>query len=702
VQTRVLPSRWLGVKAVSTKPPAFPELNLETLSRVLPTQYRQWLRAAIFAVIGGYSIVLVSLVLEGQLQSYWTAREPYVIGLALLAGLFERRGRLRAAALVLIGAVWIELHITLVEQGVRSIGTSAFCALLVGVAICLGRRVAIGSAASLVVTTPSAVFLGWVLGVSPSRIQGDLAAIIVLVVSIATTAVLLHLFMDAFSRVLLQAERNRSRARELIDDAPDVVIALSDRGTVEDMNPAAERVLLVSRAAAVGKRFDELPLSPLDSEAMGLGKQSRGDLPREYAVTGSGETLEGLFRSVTRADGSAGLLVWLRDVTARNRAQAEAAALQDQLRHSQKLEALGRLAGGVAHDFNNLLTTVGGYADLIARHPDGKIRDVSAELSSIRERGKGLTRQLLAFARKEKVMPQVVDLSDALFSMEGLLSKLLLDHIELELRLEPHTTIFIDPAQFQQLVLNLVANSKDAMPQGGRLRLACDVVDDGTRVDLVVSDTGVGMDATTKSRVFEPFFTTKPRGKGTGLGLSMVHGVVEASQGKIQLESAPGEGTTLTLSWPRHDSSERISGSTPSPPLARHRGTLLVVEGDTAGPIPLVDVLKEAGYDVVATSNGAEALEKVEALRAVGRAPDLVLSDVRMPPISGPKLALELRARVPRLPVLVLSDHHETQGEGTAFCEDMDVLAKPYTTAELLARVERATGRRWQLRARPG
>jgi signal transduction histidine kinase len=409
-------------------------------------------------------------------------------------------------------------------------------------------------------------------------------------------------------------------------------------------------------------------------------------MPREYRVEPGGTSLEGLFRSVIRADGTAGLLVWLRDVSSRKRAEAHAAALQEELEHAQKLEALGRLAGGVAHDFNNLLTTVGGYADLIARHPDSKIRDVSRELASIRERGKALTQQLLAFARRERAEPQVIDLGDTLGGMERLLRQLVGERISLATTIETGARILIDPARLQQLILNLVVNARDAMRRGGTLRLVCRVRPQRQRVELEVGDTGMGIDTETRSRIFEPFFTTKARGQGTGLGLSTVHGIVESSDGNIDVDSQPGKGTTFTVSWRlQADTSHRSRPELAHPESARGRARVLVAEDDPEGRRVLVNLLEQAGYTVMAAQNGIEALDNLERdYEGI----DLLLSDVRMPAMGGPELARELRRRFPGLPVLFISGYCEPDLEGVDL-EGQQLLFKPYTSTELLKRIDR-------------
>jgi signal transduction histidine kinase len=255
-------------------------------------------------------------------------------------------------------------------------------------------------------------------------------------------------------------------------------------------------------------------------------------------------------RTVAREDGSLDCLVVLRDISQRKATELRTSQLQRQLQQSQKLEALGKLAGGVAHDFNNLLMAVAGYADALSRHPDPSVRDIARRLVGVRRRAAGLTEHLVAFAKKGMTQPRTLELSRAVSESPRLLEQLIEPSITLRIDAPSPAFIHADPAQIEQVLLNLALNARDAMPKGGTLTISCQLLEDVNRVELRVADTGHGMDEATRRSAFEPFFTTKPRTQGTGLGLALVHGIVEASGGTIRLESTPGHGTEFTLSWP--------------------------------------------------------------------------------------------------------------------------------------------------------
>jgi len=330
-------------------------------------------------------------------------------------------------------------------------------------------------------------------------------------------------------------------------------IAIID--AIDDCNPSAQQLFERSRGQLLGMRFSQLELrasadraqrerldlSSLEPEARELFAYPPSRTPERPVP------LEGLSRTVRRADGSQDALVVLRDLSARKQAEERTHSLQRQLQHAQKLEALGRLAGGVAHDFNNLLMAVGGYGEALSRHADEQVREIAESLIGLRQRAAGLTGHLLAFARKGMTQPRSMDLARAVNEMPRLLRTLIGSRVALEIDAPDPAYIHADPAQIEQVLLNLSLNARDAMPNGGLLRISCRRA--GDRVQLCVVDTGHGMDDATRLSAFEPFFTTKPRSQGTGLGLALVHGIMEASGGTILLESAPGRGTSFTLSW---------------------------------------------------------------------------------------------------------------------------------------------------------
>ena len=390
------------------------------------------------------------------------------------------------------------------------------------------------------------------------------------------------------------------------------------------------------------------------------------------------------------------LVIISRDVTERR-------ALEEQLRHSQKMEAVGMLAGGIAHDFNNLLTAMLGYTELLLTRiePGRPHRREVEEVSRAAERAAGLTRQLLAFSRKQMLQPRVIDLNALILNLTEMLHRLLGEDIEVRTCLDPSLgRVRVDPVQIEQVIVNLAVNARDAMPDGGRLFLSTEsgspgegprTVDPATEhfVLLRVEDTGVGMDAATRDHIFDPFFTTKEVGRGTGLGLSTVYGIVRQSGGSIWVESEPGKGARFWIRLPRVDGLVPEDADAAAIPAGvRGTETILLVEDEPSVRILARESLREGGYTVLEAGDGEEALR----VAAAHPGPiHLLLTDVVMPRMRGRVLADRLRAARPAVDVLFISGYPDAALDGRGTLEPgMAFLEKPFTPDALLRRVRRA------------
>lgn len=380
--------------------------------------------------------------------------------------------------------------------------------------------------------------------------------------------------------------------------------------------------------------------------------------------------------------------------------------LEEELRQAQKLQAIGRLAGGVAHDFNNLLTVILGYTNLVYRKLDEEspLRTKLAEVKQAGERAASITQQLLAFSRKQVLQPKVLNLNALVKNMGDFLQRLIGEDVALRMTLDPDLgSIKADATQVEQVVMNLAANARDAMPKGGELLLQTSNVDldeksanlrsldVGSYVLLSVSDTGCGMDADTKANMFDPFFTTKEQGKGTGLGLAIVYGIVEQSKGGIVIHSELGQGSTIKIYLPRVSGNQTEDvQETPERMTAPAAGTILLIEDDSGIRRLAQEILEEAGYSVFAAGTGTEAIRIVETL---DRRLNLIVSDVVIPGRSGPDTVKEIKclAGTPTVPVLYTSgytDHSQVTQAALAETPNCGFLHKPFVPASLLQAVK--------------
>jgi two-component system cell cycle sensor histidine kinase/response regulator CckA len=510
--------------------------------------------------------------------------------------------------------------------------------------------------------------------------------------------------LDITEQKRAEAERRRTQElyRLVVDNSIDSICLVDTQGDIVFASQSNLPMLGRDPELLAGRPFAQL-VHPDDIEvvrehmrALLRGAASAATVARMSHVDGSWVPVEGSATCIRGADGEPQLVLLIgRDVTEREQ-------LEGQLRQAQKMEAVGNLAGGVAHDFNNLLTAISGYSDFIVGDEEAgeSARRNAAQVARAAERAAALTRQLLAFSRKQVLQPVVLAMNDVVTDVEKMLCRVIGEHIALETKLDPALApVRADPGQLEQVLLNLAVNARDAMGDGGTLTIETANVEldgayaaqhvglePGPYAVLAVSDTGDGMSPDTRARIFEPFFTTKPAGKGTGLGLSTVYGIVTQSGGHVAVYSEPGLGTTFRVYLPcEAAAAEPEPARLPSEAERTGSETILLVEDETIVREIAQEILELAGYRVLSAEDPAAAVSTAAAWNGDI---DMLLTDVVMPGMSGRDLAQQIAQARPGIKVLYTSGytdaavvHHGVVGEGIAF------LQKPFTRKTLTRRV---------------
>lgn len=503
-------------------------------------------------------------------------------------------------------------------------------------------------------------------------------------------------------------KKSEQRFRSLIQDLSDVILILTPDGTLCYASHSANRIFGYESKELMGQNISSL-IHPddivqlsnsLEKAAMQQGKTFATEF-RLRRKDGSWINLEATGNPMSDDPSAGRALLTCRDVTERRR-------LEHELGQSQKMEAIGRLAGGIAHDFNNILMIIGGHAEIIAGrlHPEDPLRQSADPILKIVDRGSALTKRLLSFSRKQVMSPRNLDLNSVLEDMGKILPRLLGEEIEIYILPGRNAgMIYADYAQVEQVLVNLAVNSKDAMPQGGRLTIETANIDfddsrtpsqpfivPGSYVLLAVTDTGCGMTAETRSHAFEPFYTTKEEGKGTGLGLSIVYGIVKRSGGYIFVDSELNAGTSVKIYLPRVDAA-------PAPSLIadvvakteNDSGAVLVVEDEDLLRQIICEFLARGGYTVLQASNAAEAMARLEEF---GRPIDILVTDVILPKTRGPELVRNVQEKCPDLRVVYISGFTGSSLVRDGILEPGTILLqKPFKLRELAQTIRDAHSR---------
>jgi len=550
---------------------------------------------------------------------------------------------------------------------------------------------------------------------NPAVLPGLFFSVAFIVLGLLVYVWYLYQREDLLKKIILHEQREiklHEKYSAVINITSDAIITVDLDGNITLFSTGAERMFGYATEEMIGSHISRLYPADMRAQQQKLLEDtlSSGSLQGVESLrqTADGRIIpvEITLNALKDDQGNpSGLVGTIRDITNRKEAEKQQARLEEQLHQSQKMESIGRLAGGVAHDFNNLLTAIQGFSDILHESlpPGSPLTEYVEEIQRAGDSAAGLTGQLLAFSRKQIVAPERLNLNTIVAQSEKMLRRIIGEDIELIVKPEEGIAdVLLDPGQIEHVLINLAVNSRDAMPRGGTLTLATSMTSatgkdcetchnpmDGDYVLLSVSDTGEGIDPETQQNIFEPFFTTKEKGKGTGLGLSTIHGIVHQNKGHIHVWSEPGQGTTFNMHWPaappQHDEAEKISSKKPPPKTARGTETVLVVEDQEVVLKLAAGILRSHGYTVVTAKDGLEAITKFreEQLRI-----DILLTDVVMPRMGGKELYEHLQTPYPHLKAVFMSGYTDSAIVQQGILDkDIEYIQKPFKPAELARKI---------------
>jgi PAS domain S-box-containing protein len=531
----------------------------------------------------------------------------------------------------------------------------------------------------------------------------------------------LRLFADIFTNFLMhnQAERELKKEREsleaandelktLIEGSPLAIVLIDSHAKVVKWNPAATHIFGFSESEAIGKFLPTIPEDQKEQFKAIRKRILKGEAPSYEAqrIRKDGKRIDVYVSTTTLRDKNNDItfiMGIIEDITEKKKAAETKQHLEQQLLQAQKMESIGRLAGGVAHDFNNMLTTILGNISLVKDESGlaNSVKEALIEIEQAAQKAAALTRQLLAFSRKQVIQSKNSNLNEIIQRIEKMLLRLIGEDITFTAKYDPGLLpILVDPNQIEQMIVNLAINARDAMPHGGRLLLETrqitlyrklstyyDTLEPGRYTMLLVVDNGEGMTEDVKANLFEPFFTTKPKGKGTGLGLAMVYGTIKQNEGAIQVHSEIQKGTTYRIYFPSNTSTMTISeDKVIDQTTIREKVSIIFVEDDNALRKLTQKMLEQMGYHVFAFEDGPHALKGVEKIHYPI---DLLITDVIMPGMNGRELAEKIQNKRPEIEILYISGYTEdVLGNHGVLDKETHFLAKPFSIDELQKKIQ--------------
>ena len=648
-----------------------------------------WLKRGLWLVMLSFAMAGTFHFIARDVSPYLTVQDFILVALAGV-GLRLVDTRPMLAGSLVIGLVWLQLAYSVFLRGTYVAPGIMVIPILTAVSgMLLGRR---GIVAMMIISLIGLPLVGILGGFSLT--SSDRFWLLVTMICVLGSGILSYTALTSHGIIMENLARERARYLGLFEQAPDGLIGLNSAGVIVEANEAAARLLQHDRSALVNVHINtvlvQAGMTP-DFELLRDSEWRLLELPlsREDNTV---LTLE-ISRQKSLLPEEPDLLI-LRDITQRK-------LIQQRLGHAQRLEAVGQLAGGIAHDFNNMLTAIGGSAELLQQECSENSRPLVNVIVEAQRRGSRLTRQLLAFARRDVHQPESFDLAATVIGMSKLVERLMRDKHRLQiLDVEP-VAVSADIAQIEQIVINLVTNACDAMPQGGKVSISIrrlsreQAVVLGSKLEsepqalMEVADTGTGISAELQARIFEPFFTTKPRGKGTGLGLAAVQGIVAQNHGSLALESAVGMGAKFRIFLPAtvvksgEILTRPLASSVSMAPFGLRR--ILLVDDEELVRTSAARILEHNSYHVQVAAQAEEALAILQKSGSF----DLMITDLAMPGLTGHELGERVRALYPRLPVLYMSGYFNDAGRSNpGSIPQANFLSKPFSQEQLLRAVQ--------------
>lgn len=685
------------------------EVRVPPLEAIDPTER---ISARLVSAIGDLlllgTLTFAAIALLGPASAPVMYRVTLPLGIVLLYGLrrLVRSGHVRPAATILCIGGWLIIAADLQLHGPQTVALGGFLLMIVIGGLTLGPFAAL-SLATITVGALAVVMFQPGHGLPAFVTPSPWTRWVHYSTQLLLVSVLVAWWAQGMRRLVSQLRESEARHAQLLEDTPDATVSVDRNGVITFWNTAAEQMLGYPRSTFIGRRWDTVPTLPrkvdhVDRARTNLSHAMDGNNGPVHELElmhrdGHAVTVE--VKSVPLHHGGeiAGVMSTVRDISARRKAENERAVLEEQLVSAQRMEAVGRFAGGIAHDFNNILTIIFNAAEVIRGDTTDDGTGAVDDILEAATRGASLARQLLTFSRHQPSEARATEVNATLLALKPMLGRLVGDEVTIEMDVDENrpASVLIGPGQLDQVLLNLTINARDAMPRGGAIRILSKVVTDSdesgtrSRVEIALSDTGCGMDASTIARAFEPFFSTKGE-RGTGLGLSIVKRIVSEAEGTIQCESVIDRGTTFRITLPlvvatasTSPSGAPKADSTETATRAKRR--IVLVDDDPLVRLAVARALQSTGVAVDSIATPPVVADVEARLRGAYA----LITDVVMPGMTGPDLVDELRRRGCKTPVVFVSGYAEhallTRIRSTV---GASLLTKPFTAEDVLARLD--------------